>query len=74
LRFQRGAEGGAGRLEGRREGIAYHFKDKSVMRLNGPVQNLMVPRKQSRHRIGILLCKFGTAFDIGKKKCNCTGR
>ena len=74
LRFQRCIQRIGSRVEGRRKGIACDLKDKSVMSLNGVVQNFIVPRKQSRHVIRILLRKFRTAFNIRKEKSNCTGR
>lgn len=67
-----GDQGVAGRVECCRKGIAHDLKDEAIVRLNRLVQDFVVPREQSWHRIGILLCQFGAAFDIGEKKSNCT--
>jgi len=44
------------------------LKDISIVRLNGLMQYLVMAREQSRHGIRILLCEFGTAFNIGEEE------
>jgi hypothetical protein len=44
-----------------------------MMRLHGLVQDLMMPRQQGGHLIGIFLRQSGAAFNIGEKKRDCTG-
>jgi hypothetical protein len=55
-------------MKGCRKRIADDTKDKPIVRFNGLIQDFVMPRKQKRHLVGILLGKFGTAFDIGKEK------
>jgi hypothetical protein len=64
LRVQCGIQRLAGMMERRSKRIAHQLKDISLIRLNGLIENLMMPRKQSRHFIRMLLCEFGAAFDI----------
>jgi hypothetical protein len=57
-------------MESCTEGIANDLEDMSVLGLNGLMQYLMVPRKQSGHGIWILLGKLGRAFNIGEEEGN----
>jgi hypothetical protein len=61
-------------VERRAKCVAYNLKDISIAGLNGLAQNLMVTREQGRHRIRILLCDFGAAFDVGEEESNGTTR
>jgi hypothetical protein len=57
-------------MEGSTEGIADDLKDEAIVRPDGPAQDLMVPRQESRQCLRILLGKPGAALDIGKEKSN----
>lgn len=63
----------AGRVEGNGERIAYDLKGIPILHLNGPVQDFVMARKQSGPFLWILLCQFGAALNIGKKKRYSTG-
>jgi hypothetical protein len=49
------------------------LKDVAILRLNGSVQDFMMARKQGGPFLWILLCQFGAALNIGKKKRYGTG-
>ena len=70
LCVQRSIQRVAGGVESRGKRIPNNLKDIAVIRLNGLIQNLMVPRKQRRQRVRILLRQFSAAFDIGEEKCD----
>src|SRR6266545_13214 len=70
LRIECGSYCFACRVECYSKRIPNNLKNVAVMRLNGLVENFMMPRKQSRHRIRILLRQFCAAFDISKEERN----
>ena len=74
LCIERSVQRIACRMESRAETISHFEKGISVMRLDAVLQNLIVPRHQAGRGIGMLLCKFGGAFDVGKKECDRAGR
>ena len=48
--------------------VANNLKDVSILRLSSLILYFMMPRQQSRHRIWILLCEFGAAFNVRKEE------
>jgi len=60
-------------MEGHAKGIADDLKDEATIGFARSVQNGVMARPQGFPRIGMLLRKFGTAFDICKEECNGAG-
>ena len=74
LRLQRADERLERGVEGHTEGVADRFENVAALFLKGPAHHLVVGGEGHAHGVGVLFPFFGTAFDIGEKECDGSGR
>lgn len=68
LRIQSGLQRVAGILKCGTVGVANNKEDKPSVGFNSPVQDFIVPGKQGRNLVRVLLGEFCAAFDVREQK------